>query len=251
MRIDVAEERLIVISDLHLGNPYSLASRNLPSFVDYVIDGNYSLCINGDGVDILQGRFGRFTQHAIDVIDLLRQFENAGGRIYYVIGNHDIVLERALHTWMADYLTPFLNVRSGDLRVRIEHGHVHDAFYIASPRVYEILGMAVRPLLHVYPDLYRFWSATWRSRDRVGQMIAGTADEHDSAEKEAAVLLANRGFDVVVFGHTHRAECVELPHDAIYINSGNWLRDTTFVEIADNTASLQEWTRAGPRHLGP
>ena len=38
MRIDITEKRLIVISDLHVGNPYSLATRKLSSFVDYLID---------------------------------------------------------------------------------------------------------------------------------------------------------------------------------------------------------------------
>ena len=96
MLIEVEEDRLIVISDLHIGNPYSRASRNLSSFIDYVIEGNYSLCINGDGVDILQGRLGRLTQHGINVMHLLRKFEAAGGRMYYVVGNHDIVLEHFL-----------------------------------------------------------------------------------------------------------------------------------------------------------
>jgi UDP-2,3-diacylglucosamine pyrophosphatase LpxH len=246
MLIDVEENRLIVISDLHLGNPYSLAARNLASFVDYVIDGGYSLCINGDGVDILQGRLGRLTQQGIEVMDLLRRFEASDGRMYYVVGNHDMVLERALHTWMSEYLTPFLNVRTRSLRVRIEHGHTYDAFYVASPRIYEILGMAATPFLHLYPDIYRLWSATARARIRAGRKIAGTSDEYSAAEQEAAAMIANRGFDVVVFGHTHRAERVELPHGATYLNCGNWLRDTTFVQIADGSASLLEWRESGP-----
>jgi len=241
MLIDVEEDRLIVISDLHLGNPYSRAARNLGSFVDYVIEGNYSLCINGDGVDILQGRLGRLTQQGIEVMHVMRRFEAAGGRMYYVVGNHDIVLEQALHTWVSDYLTPFLNVRSGDLRVRIEHGHTYDAFYVASPRVYEVLGMAATPFLHLYPDIYRLWSATARARIRAARAIADTPAEFESSEQAAAAMIANRGFDVVVFGHTHRPERLDLPHGATYINSGNWLRDTTFVEIADNKASLFEW----------
>ena len=59
-------------------------------------------------------------------------------------------------------------------------------------------------------------------------------------------MIANRGFDVVVFGHTHRAERVDLPHGATYLNSGNWLRDTTFVQIADNKASLFEMAGSAP-----
>jgi UDP-2,3-diacylglucosamine pyrophosphatase LpxH len=246
MLIDVDESRLIVISDLHLGNPYSRASRNLATFVDYVIDGGYTLCINGDGVDILQGRLGQLTQQGIEVLELLRRFEASGGRMYYVVGNHDIVLEEGLHTWMSEYLTPFLNVTAGDLRVRVEHGHTYDVFYAASPRLYEILGTAATPFLHLYPDIYRLWSATARARIRAGRIMAGTSEKYSSPEQESAAMIANRGFDIVVFGHTHRAERVELPHGAVYFNSGNWLRDTTFVQIADGSASLLEWRDSRP-----
>ncbi len=99
----------------------------------------------------------------------------------------------------------------GNLRVRIEHGHTYDAFYVASPRVYEMLGMAATPFLHLYPDIYRLWSATARARVRAGRMISGTPDEYASAEQEAAAMIANRGFDVVVFGHTHRAGTRRAP----------------------------------------
>jgi UDP-2,3-diacylglucosamine pyrophosphatase LpxH len=250
MLIDVDEERLIVISDLHLGNPYSLATRRLRTFIDYVVDGGFSLCINGDGVDILQGRLGRVTQHGIEVMELLRKFESSGRRLYYVVGNHDIVLEQALHTWMSEYLTPFLNVQSGNLRVRIEHGHTYDAFFVASPRVYELLAMAATPFLHLYPDVYRLWAASTRARLRAGRILVGTPQEYSSAEQEAAAMIACRGFDVVVFGHTHRPEQVDLPHGASYLNCGNWLRDTTFVQIADNSASLLEWRESGPVRSG-
>jgi UDP-2,3-diacylglucosamine pyrophosphatase LpxH len=246
MLTDAEEQRLIVISDLHLGNPYSRAARNLVSFIDYIVEGGYSLCINGDGVDILQGRLGRLTQHGIEVMDLLKKFESSGGRLYYIVGNHDIVLERALHTWISEHLSPFLNVRTPNLRIRIEHGHTYDAFYVTSPRMYEILGIAATPFLHVYPDIYRLWSATSRARVRAGRVVAHTADEYATAEQAAAAMIANRGFDVVVFGHTHRAERVELGSGATYFNSGNWLRDTTFVQIADDSVSLLEWRASGP-----
>ena len=44
-------------------------------------------------------------------------------------------------------------------------------------------------------------------------------------------MLANRGFDAVIFGHTHRAARVELPNGAVYFNSGNWPRDSSYVEV--------------------
>ena len=81
--------------------------------------------------------------------------------MYYVVGNHDIVLEQALHTWVADYPYAVPQWRSGNLSVRIEHGHTYDAFYVASPRLRDP-GNGCHPFLHLYPDIYRLWSATAR-----------------------------------------------------------------------------------------
>jgi UDP-2,3-diacylglucosamine pyrophosphatase LpxH len=241
MRVDVDEDRLVVISDLHLGNPYSLATRRLGSFVDYLIEEEFNLCINGDGVDILQGRLAILTQTTLEVLDLLRRFGANGRRTYYVVGNHDVALEGALHTWLGDYLTPFLNVSSGGARVRIEHGHVYDPFYAAAPRLYAMLGTAAAPMLRVYPDLYRAWSATARLRQRAVRLLPSADEAGAAPEQAAAKMIANRGFDVVVFGHTHRAERLELPHGGLYLNCGNWLRESSFVQIADGQASLLKW----------
>ena len=44
----------LFISDLHLGNPFFDTKRNVTEFLNYVKGTNYSLCINGDGLDIAQ-----------------------------------------------------------------------------------------------------------------------------------------------------------------------------------------------------
>ena len=98
-----------------------------------------------------------------------------------------MALERALNTFLADYLTPFLNVTSGALRIRIEHGHVYDPFYAANPRVYEMLGAAAAPLLRIYPDIYKAWSGTARVRQRAAKWLRETSDEYDTPEQEAAI----------------------------------------------------------------
>jgi UDP-2,3-diacylglucosamine pyrophosphatase LpxH len=57
MIIDTVQERLLVVSDLHVGNPYSAATRNLGQFFELAEQGRYNVCINGDGFEILQARF--------------------------------------------------------------------------------------------------------------------------------------------------------------------------------------------------
>ena len=73
MRVSCNEERMVVISDLHIGNPYSRARRLLKSFLAYVEEEGYSLCINGDGVDIAQTSFQRIATELHELLDALRR----------------------------------------------------------------------------------------------------------------------------------------------------------------------------------
>ena len=57
----------------------------------------------------------------------------------------------------------------------------------------------------------------------------------------AAEMLLQRGVDTVVFGHTHHAEVVTLP-SGTYVNAGNWLRGSTFVDIDHGEVSLRTWS---------
>ncbi len=92
MRVNFDERRLLVVSDLHIGNPFSQARRLLHAFFRYVEDSGFSLCINGDGVDIAQTSFTRIASELPDVLDSLRRIARRNGAVYYVVGNHDIQL---------------------------------------------------------------------------------------------------------------------------------------------------------------
>ena len=43
MIIDTLQERLVVVSDLHVGNPYSAASRNLGEFFEDALRRGYNV----------------------------------------------------------------------------------------------------------------------------------------------------------------------------------------------------------------
>jgi UDP-2,3-diacylglucosamine pyrophosphatase LpxH len=254
MNIEAAEEHLVVVSDLHLGNPASSARGRLVAFLDHIRDTGASVCINGDGFDILQTSFSRLAADAIPVINRLKALRADGRNIYYVVGNHDIVLEHFLEEWSLCRLSPFLNLRSGDRRIRIEHGHLYDPFFAQSPTLYEIATRLARYALFAVPDIYELWAKAQRrlqdARHRRAD-LAGTAgdDNHrpisfvGSPYHEAASMILRRGFDAVVFGHTHLAEMVTLP-EGLYVNSGNWLSDTTYVEITNGELVVRTWDNA-------
>lgn len=241
MQIEITAERLLVISDLHIGNPFSTAKRKLSDFFRYCRDERFDLCINGDGFEILQASFGVLARDSIGILAELRDLMESGRRVFYVIGNHDIALEHLLQSTYAQIISPFLNVTSGDARVRIEHGHLYDPSFVKHPVMYEALTRMAGPLLHVYPDVYRVWSAYQRVRDRWTRERA-KSDLEASVYYEAADRILRRGFDCVVFGHTHEPEDVSLGEGKRYVNSGNWLRGQSYVEIVSGRVRLRTWS---------
>jgi UDP-2,3-diacylglucosamine pyrophosphatase LpxH len=238
MILEATEERMVVVSDLHLGSPASTASERLPSFFDHVEDTGAALCINGDGFELLQGSFQRWVSAALPVVRRLRHLRDAGCRIYYTIGNHDIAFEHVLHD-LPIAVTPFLNVTSGDTRIHIEHGHLHEPFYARWPRVYEMGAVMARPLLVAKADTYALWSRMQLAVDkRRHRTEPGVEDDY--TYYRSASMFFDRGFDVVIFGHTHRPE-ITRRSDGLFVNCGDWMTAGTFAEINRGVVTLERW----------
>jgi UDP-2,3-diacylglucosamine pyrophosphatase LpxH len=238
--IDTTQERLLVVSDLHVGNPYSAATRNLGEFFEFVENGGYNLCINGDGFEILQARFASLAAESATVLRGIRRLIERGLSVSYVVGNHDIALENFLTAWSGIQISPFLNVTSGGLRIRVEHGHLYDPSFVKSPQLYEWLTRAAGPVLHFYPDVYRLWTRWEDTKQGARRLLRGNRGER-SVYHEAAQMLMLRGFDVVVFGHTHQSEDVTLTPGGRYLNCGTWVRGGSFVEIDRGQVALRRW----------
>jgi UDP-2,3-diacylglucosamine pyrophosphatase LpxH len=237
--IDVAEERLVVISDLHLGNPASHAAASIPAFLDYVRTQGFTLCINGDGFEMLQTRFSRLIRDALPLLTQISRLRREGQRVYYVVGNHDIYVEHFLDEWLATRICPFINLTSGGRRIRIEHGHLYDPVFSRSPDLYESLTRLAGLALFLRPDVYQLWDSAAQRLDRRLRRSAQGPDDAMTYHRAAAEVL-RRGFDTVIYGHTHRAETVQLAN-GLYINCGSWVRAGTYVEIDNGNVELKRW----------
>ena len=240
MRTDVREERLLVISDLHLGNPFSQASHTLGGFLEYALERRFNLVINGDGLEILQADIGTLAHASAGVVSGLRRLLEADRRVYYIVGNHDIALEHLIGSWMGDNICPFLNVRSGDQRIRIEHGHLYDPFFFKYPRLYEWVTKMAGPFLHVRPELYTFWIRYQQIKRGFASLVSRKGTQQPTPFHEGAEMLLKRGFDAVVFGHTHKPEDLPIAGGR-YLNAGNWVKGGTYVEIDHGEVTLKRW----------
>ncbi len=234
-------EKLVVISDLHLGNPFSRAKRRVIPFLRWASQNGYDICINGDGLEIAQASFQKIAFEVPEFFRILGEIRRKGREIYYVTGNHDIALEHFLEDWGVMKVSPFLNIASGDKRIRVEHGHIYDPFFVKFPRLYDFLTHFSGLLLKIHPKIYKLWIALERLRSRMRAKKSGIIGEHPSF-KEAAYELSRRGFDAIIFGHTHHPGEFVLETGSHYYNAGSWMLTPHYVLVEGGSVSLKEWT---------
>lgn len=269
MNTTIREERLLVVSDVHLGNRLFRARRPFIDFLNYARSHHYNLCINGDGVDIVQTTLMQITRDLFECTGSIRKFSHDGLKVYYTVGNHDIVLEHFLDDWEIIRLAPFLNLYSGDKRIRIEHGHLYDDQFVNHPRLYTAATRLGGLALRVHPSVYHLLEKSRTGVERLQRMFRprkGRDTVEDEAEsipdepqmfRERALEISRHGFDAVIFGHTHCWGQVRLNSESIYVNTGSWLFEPHFAEIDSGEVTLKRVAdclgspRIAPRDVPP
>lgn len=244
--IQANEEHLCVISDLHLGNPAFLKTDYLRSFLNHLSKKGSSLCINGDGIDLLQCSTRKLAKDLRSAVKSLKEFISRGSKkIYYVLGNHDIHSEPYLEEFGIFSFTPFLEVVSGGRRIHIEHGHIYDQRYHYFPKLYHNLAKILGKLLIISPKLFHlFFKIEWFFHEWKNRRVNG----HDSimvdahSNFSAARELFAKGFDIVILAHTHLHGLKVLENGKIFANAGAWTSDKThYLEIKKGSIRLREW----------
>ncbi|WP_374075488.1 UDP-2,3-diacylglucosamine diphosphatase [Bdellovibrio bacteriovorus] len=253
MIIDVTTKKMVVISDLHLGNPFSSTKKRLIEFLYWAAENKYDVCINGDGLEIAQVSFRKLAEDVPEVFRAVKAISKAGNRVFYIVGNHDILLENFLEDWGPLILAPFLNVQCGNQRIRIEHGHLYDPFFVKSPDLYEFMTWLGGFVLMVSPRAYKLWIKFEEMKSKFRRFFRGKSDvqtlpgEHPDFVIAAEEICA-RGFDSIIFGHTHHAGVLALPKGR-YFNSGSWLIAPHFIEIRSDDVEINTYLESSDIRL--
>ncbi|MHB8068828.1 MAG: metallophosphoesterase [Desulfobaccales bacterium] len=242
----VKEDHLCVISDLHLGNPAFLKRDYLKSFLKFVSNKGSSLCINGDGIDLLQYSTDNLVRDIHSAINSVKAIISRGSKkIYYVLGNHDIYLEQYLAKFGIFSFAPFLDVVSGGQRIHIEHGHRYDQRFQHFPGLYHHLSKILGKLLVISPKFFHlFFKIEWFFHTLKNKKINGRHSTMVEAPVNfsAARKLFARGFDIVILAHTHLHGLQVLEDGKILANAGAWTSDKIhYLEIKQGSISLKEW----------
>jgi UDP-2,3-diacylglucosamine pyrophosphatase LpxH len=242
----IREDHLCVISDLHLGNPAFLKRDYLRSFIKYLAKNGISLCINGDGVDLLQYSKQKLLIDFQTVINSLKDFVNRGGKkTYYVVGNHDFSFEAYLAEPGLFSILPSLRVVSGNRQIHIEHGHIYDTPFKHFPKLHLQLSKVLGKLLKVSPKFFHlYFKIEWFLHEMQNKKSNGRKSKmlDTSGNLSAALKFFSRGFDIVIFGHTHRHGLHVMDGGKILANAGAWTSEKShYLEIQDGAISLKEW----------
>lgn len=247
MKTSVRESRLLVVSDVHMGNRLHRTRRAFTEFVEFALEHRYSICINGDGIDLAQLSLAHLVSDITPSLGLFLKFWENDLRIYYTVGNHDIALEHFLTDVGRMRVVPFLSVSSGDQRIRVEHGHMYDDMFLRFPRLYFSFTLIGRIAIGISPAFYQalhkfndafvaFLEWGLSGFGLFGKKKEVTPDENTIVgERECfrrgAEASGSRGFDAVVFGHTHFAGTATLSDGIKYYNTGAWFGDPHCVAI--------------------
>jgi len=213
--------RIAVISDLHIGAE-DFRPDGFGEFLDHLEREHDEIILLGD---VFECYFPVLPWKALAEYDRFdRLYADITGRFHsakYTIlsGNHDRVVQRARG------IPSRAERGEKGYRVLLSHGHENEPAYQSSLRVRLVelyMWLVYRLKRCGLPALYDY---SYRMDYQLNMKDGG------AAHLEAARAHVGRGYDVVVFGHTHVERHVELRGGGTYINTGDCVRRRMYASL--------------------
>ena len=213
--------RIAVISDLHIGSE-DFRPDGFGEFLDHLEREHDEIILLGDVLECYfpalpwaaLAEYDRFDRQYRDITDRFRS------DTYTILsGNHDMVVRRARGI-------PSRTERGGEgFRILLSHGHENEPAFQSPLRIrlvelYMWLGYRLKRM--GLPSLYNH---SYRMDYEMNMKDGG------AVHVEAARAHVRRGYDVVVFGHTHVERHVEFRDGGVYINTGDCVRRRMYASL--------------------
>ncbi|HEB83946.1 MAG TPA: UDP-2,3-diacylglucosamine diphosphatase [Bacteroidetes bacterium] len=173
-------------------------------------------------------------KRAVPLLYDLHDFVRDGVEVHFFAGNHDFRLHGFLDAELGfrlhmDAWTPTIDGR----RVFIHHGDGMDATdrrYLIMKRLFRDPAAQRTFSLTLHPDLAMQIGRMTSSLGRRRQSGYPDGKKPDGPYIERAEEILRRGYDLVIFGHTHHARLRQLA-DGWYHNPGPFLRERRYSVI--------------------
>ena len=216
-------EKILVISDIHLGSPVLRADALLE-----LLDKKWQqIIVNGDLLD--SGKFHRYTKKHWKILSKLRKISKHTP-VRLIEGNHDREARVLVEILGLEYLSN-LTLEIGLRKILFVHGDQFDSFISKHPIITEVAA-------NIYYMLQRMG---------LSKSLCRKIKESSKQWMDASEILANRslahiaGTDItdICVGHSHHATSRSIPYHN-YWNSGTFCDDpSNYLVICTNTGSIQ------------
>ena len=240
--------KVIIASDFHIrykDNEEDIKrKKNVLEFLTSLIGNTDLLILNGDIFDLWYAWKNVIIKGYFSLYQVFYQLYQANCRIVFIAGNHDF--------WFTDFLSGDLKMeiypecfseKIDGLRFFVAHG---DRFTTNDKR-YQIFRSVIRNRLVMkifailHPDFSLQIGMQLSRSSRNTKIPKYISDLKEKGLYEAAKNKSDL-FDLVVFGHSHKPREVHF-EKGVYINSGDWIKSNSYVQILDGKPSLKYYKK--------
>tara|TARA_R100001129_G_scaffold182660_2_gene163628 strand:- start:230 stop:895 length:666 start_codon:yes stop_codon:yes gene_type:complete len=217
----------LVISDTHIGSKFSRKEEIYELLKEKEYD---QLILNGDIIEFL--KVPTFSKVALEIFKVAK---NKAQEIIYIIGNHDVAMSSFVNEDFENikFVTEYC-FEEGGRKFRIEHGDKYEAGIVH----YRTLMSIISTFQHALEKIFDIDLSTWFANLKINKR---------KIKRLWDIIDLNMDVDVVVVGHTHVPEAViwidEDEKIKTYVNCGDWVQHTTYVEITDGVIRLRNFLK--------
>lgn len=239
--------RICVVSDLH----YKYAP-DLPDEIEQnlrilaflsTLPGNYDLLVlNGDIFDLWYDWRSVIVKSYFPILKLLADLRDSGCRIVYISGNHDFWFNDFFPEYLQVELQPDYYVTEADQKkLYFTHGDLHTANDLR----YHILRRTIRlpfakKLFDIFHPDFALMIGKTMSRSSRLRRVSHALQEKKRAGMEVYAQSLMPAYDYVLMGHSHEPCRIPMQH-GIYLNSGDWVKHSTYISIIDGKAEINTY----------
>jgi len=238
-------QRLLVLSDAHVGATPPEVEESLLAFLEHAPSLGDCLLLNGDIFDFWFAYRRLIPRRGFEVAAAIRRARKRMP-VAMVGGNHD--------RWGEDFWEQDLDVRFAPLRMELNIGGrrvlaVHGDGVTESHWSAVLLQRITRHPAFVSvwkhaPPVFAFWVV-----DRMTHSLGNTVREEEILQRASerqrvwaeAELVRDPGLGCIVMGHTHRPLLTEPAPGQQFLNPGAWLDAFRYAVVTPTGAELAVW----------
>jgi UDP-2,3-diacylglucosamine hydrolase len=230
--------KALFISDVHLIDSYSPKTLAVVDFLEKKSSEFDHIFILGDLFDVWPGTTDYLIATFQPICEFFKKLIQKGCQIYYLEGNHDFRL--------GDYFTKEVGVkvypnsfesRWGNKKVFLAHGDLGNP----KEKGYRVLRSFLRStwlhfLIKPIPKKWIFQLGQKTSQASRGyqKLTEEKTELIRQTYRNSARQLFEKGYDVVIMGHTHIPDDYSLnfgERECRYLNTGDWVSNFTYLEF--------------------